>query len=92
MDLNYSNIIRSAAFVVVGLPLSASVLLGVMEMSSETLAESRTNSLKAELTVPCVKWLVSKNKSDLEMSARDSIDRILNGEGIDYKGLCEWVI
>ena len=67
MDLN--NIIRSAALVVIGLPLTGAVFLGVSDTVNETAAERSISQLKAELTIPCVQWSAAKPDSGLENSA-----------------------
>ena len=90
MDLN--NIIRSAALVVIGLPLTGAVFLSVADAVNETGAERGISELKAELTVPCVQWSAAKPDSGLENSAEVAIREVMGDKGVDYKGLCNWVL
>ncbi len=90
MDLN--NIIRSAALVVIGLPLTGAVFLGVSDTVNETVAERNISRLKAELTIPCVQWASAKPDSGLENSAEVAIRDVMGDKGVDYKGLCNWVL
>ena len=92
MELNVNNIVRSAALVIVGLPLTGAVFLGVLDSTSKSAAENEVEQLKAELTVPCIQYSVTKPDSSLERDAKDSIDDVMGGGGVDYKGLCGWVL
>ena len=92
MDFNLNNVVRSAALVIVGLPLTGAVFLGVVDSTSKSAAQQEVDQLKAELTVPCIQWSVTKADTGLERDAKDAIDDAMGGEGIAYKELCNWVL
>lgn len=96
-DLNIENLVRSAVVVVVGLPIALSLggLTGAVTRTVErSLADPTatvSNTLKAELTEPCVLWGFSKNDSKLEREAKNQIDEVMGGE-VSYSDLCNWVL
>ena len=92
MSYDVNNIVRSAVVAIVGIPLTAAVFLGVSSSASKSVAQQEVDQLKAELTIPCVQWSVSKPDSSLERGAKDAIDEVVGGDGSDYKGLCNWVL
>ena len=92
MSYDVNNIVRSAVVAIVGIPLTAAVFLGVSSSASKSVAQQEVDQLKAELTIPCVQWSVSKPDSGLERGAKDAIDEVVGGDGSDYKGLCNWVL
>ena len=92
MDFNLNNVVRSAALVIVGLPLTGAVFLGVLDSTSKSAAQKEVEQLKAELTVPCIQWSVTKPDSGLERDAKNTVDDVMGGSGIDYKQLCGWVL
>ena len=92
MDYNVNQIVRSAVVALVGLPLTAAVFIGVSDSVSKSAAEQKVNQLKAELTIPCIQWSVTKADTGLERDAKDAIDDAMGGEGIAYKELCNWVL
>ena len=97
MNLNIENLVRSGVVLVVGLPVALSLggLTGaatrVLERSLTDPTAEVTNSLKTELTEPCVLWGFSKNDSKLEREAKNQIDDIMGGE-VAYPELCGWVL
>jgi len=92
MDFNLNNVVRSAALVIVGLPLTGAVFLGVVDSTSKSAAQKEVDQLKAELTIPCVQYSVTKVDSGLERDSKNTIDDVMGGSGVDYKGLCGWVL
>ena len=92
MDFNLNNVVRSAALVIVGLPLTGAVFLGVLDSTSKSAAENKVDQLKAELTIPCVQWSVTKPDTSLERDAKSEIDDVMGGGGVDYKTLCNWAL
>ena len=92
MSYDVNNIVRSAVVAIVGIPLTAAVFMGVSSSVSRSAAEVEVDQLKAELTIPCIQWSVTKPDSSLERDAKDSIDEVVGGNGADYKGLCNWVL
>ena len=96
-DLNVENLVRSGVVLAVGLPVALS-LGGLVNTTSDLARESRESEaevvaqeLKNELTVPCIKYLVSKVDSKLEREAKNEIDEVLGGE-VDYGNTCKWVL
>ena len=96
-DLNVENLVRSGVVLVVGLPVALSLgglvntTSDLARESSESQAEVVAQSLKNELTVPCIKYMVSKVDSKLEREAKTDIDEVLGGE-VDYGNTCKWVL
>ena len=90
---DYKNYFRSGVALVVGLPLALSVagLVNTTSRLADSAADGAQQSLKDELTVPCVKYMVSKVDSKLEREAQNQIDEILGGE-VDYGNTCKWVL
>ena len=98
MDINLNNIIRSVAIAGIGLPLSLGIngFLGASTEAIRTSTEESAQvaeyeSLRADLTSPCLKYLFSKVDSKLERNAKNTIDESFGGE-VDYKGVCNWII
>ena len=92
MKLNLDNALRSLALVIIGLPLTGAVYMGVGSVTAESPAEREVAALKSKLTIPCVKWFVSKKDSALDETAEERIKDIVGDKGVDYKGLCDWVL
>lgn len=98
MDINLNNIIRTVAIAAVGLPLSLGAS-GLLSASTDALRSSieksgqsaEYESLRSNLTGPCLKYLFSKVDSKLERIAKNTIDESFGGE-VDYKGVCNWII
>ena len=102
MDLNVNNLVRSAVVLVVGLPVSLSVASSVSTNTSisadrearsvaKTEEVNEVDALKKELTLPCVRYVVSKSDSKLERTAKNEIDELLGGE-VTYGEVCKWVL
>ena len=97
MTLNIENLVRSGVVLAVGLPVTLS--LGGLVNTTNELARNTTPSasavvqqdLKDELTVPCLKFLVTAEDSKLERAAKTEIDDILGGE-VSYSAVCKWVL
>ena len=97
MTINIENLVRSGVVLAVGLPVALSLggLVGsatrVMERSLTDPTAEVANTLKEDLTKPCVLWGYSKNDSTLEREAKTQIDDIMGGE-VSYPDLCNWVL
>ena len=98
MNLNIENLVRSAAIVAVGLPLSLSITnltnttSRVAEMALDENPQTRIiEKLQSELTEPCLDFYVSKVDSKLERNAKNEIDDVMGGE-VNHKGLCDYII
>ena len=91
MTLNIENLVRSGVVLAVCLPLTIGVTAKVLERPEVSEQDRVTTELKAELTRPCVGYMVSKNDSKLERTSQNEIDDILGGE-VNHKGVCEWVL
>ena len=88
--LNVNQLVRSAVVLVLGLPLTAGVLVNAWpEPKNESVLVQ--NRIKGELTEACVKYLVSKNDSKLEREAKTEIDEVLGGD-VNYIETCKWVL
>ena len=97
MNLNVENLVRSAAVVVVGLPIAlsltnlSSVTTRLVEQSLNDPTVGVTNSIKAELAEPCVRYMVSKNDSKLEREAVVDVEEIIGGS-VNTRETCKWVL
>ena len=97
MTLNIENLVRSAAVVVVGLPVALSVtgLTGattrLVEKSLADPTADTTNNIKSELAGPCVRYMVSKTYSKLEREAVVDIEEVLGGS-VNPRETCNWVL
>ena len=103
LDLNQvvPSVVRSVAVAVVALPLALSVS-GTLNAtgsylraqadvaSSENVSTVTKNEVRAELTGACLNYLLSKNDSKAERSAKDEIDEYFGGE-MNYTEVCKWV-
>ena len=95
MALNIENLVRTGAVVLVGLPLALGVnsTLGTLsELAKDSNAkDDAIAAFKADLTVPCLKYMMSKNDSKLEREAKDLIDEALGGE-VNHGETCKYVL
>ncbi len=87
MDLNVNQLVRSVVILLVGAPISLAVLAQIPEKTEKTEAEV----LKSELTVPCLRYALTKEDSKGERAAKDAVDEVF-GEGADYREACKWVL
>ena len=98
MNLNIENLVRSAAIVAVGLPLSlafsgltnATAEVAKLALKKNAATETIEN-LQGSLTRPCLNYFVSKVDSKLERTAKNEIDEIMGGE-VEYKVLCDYIV
>ncbi len=96
MKYSIENLVRSVAVVVVGLPLTAAFGTALntitdLARNSTTTSNAAVEELKAELTVPCLKYVMSKNDSKLEREAKYLIDEVLGGE-VNHRSACGYVL
>ena len=93
MTIDLNNVLRSAALVVVGLPLSAAVAVSVVANlpEGEPRATQIQRSIKADLTEACLDWGYSKGDSKLEREAKNTIDDYFGGE-VNHAGVCKFVL
>ena len=97
MTLNVENLVRSGVVLAVGLPLTLTI--GSLVSTTADLARNGQPSdsqvvqqeLKDELTVPCLKYLVTETDSKLERTAKNEIDEIIGGE-VSHGAVCKWVL
>ena len=89
MDFNVNTAIRSVVLLAVGLPVSLGIATTTMKTDMVTDA---TSAAKAPLVMPCLEYMTSKPDSKLERGAKDKIDVVMGNDGVDYKGLCAWVL
>ncbi len=91
LDLN--NVLRSAALVIIGLPLTGGLAVGVISNlpAGETRSTKVQESLKADLTRPCLDYVLSKGDSRLEREAKNEVDEVLGGQA-NYGETCRWVL
>ncbi len=83
---------------VVGLPLTLSITnltnttAEVAKLAlKDTVANETIDSLRGDLTKPCLDFYVSKVDSKLEREAKNTIDDVMGGE-VNHKGLCDYIV
>ena len=102
MNINEVTVVKGAVALVVGLPLSLGAFFAMNSASNlatvaaELLAEkssqeAQIEDLKAELTGPCVRYLLSKGDSKLERESKNDIDEVLGGE-VSHSNVCQWAL
>ena len=98
MNSDITNIIRSAAFLVVGLPLTFA-LAGRVNVGTEVARQELTVSpsdqviidLKNDLTKVCIDYKLSKVDTKLERQAKNDIDEVFDGEVL-YDTTCNFIL
>jgi hypothetical protein len=98
MNSDITNIIRSAAFLVVGLPLTFA-LAGRVNVGTEVARQELTVSpsdqvivdLKNDLTKVCIDYKLSKVDTKLERQSKNEIDEVFDGEVL-YDATCNFVL
>lgn len=86
MELNINQLVRSAVVLVVGLPVSLAILAQAPEKTEKTELET----LKSELSVPCLRYATTKRDSKGERAAKDAIDEIVSDA--NYGEVCKWAL
>ena len=86
MDFNVNQLVRSGVVLLLGAPISLAILANVPEKPTKTEADK----LKAELTVPCLNYALTKPDSKGERDAKDAIDEVMSDA--EYKQVCNWVL
>ena len=98
MNSDITNIIRSAAFLVVGLPLTFA-LAGRVNVGTEVARQELVVSpsdqvvidLKNDLTKVCIDYKLSKVDTKLERQSKNDIDEVFDGEVL-YDVTCNYVL
>jgi len=98
MNYNLDSLVRSAALVIVGLPLTISITnltnttSRVAELALEkSPTEEVVDELRSELVKPCLDFYLSKVDSKLEREAKNTIDDVMGGE-VNHKGICDYIV
>ena len=98
MNYNLDSLVRSAALVLVGLPLTLSItnLTNTTSRVAELALEKSptdevVNELRSELVKPCLDYYLSKVDSKLEREAKNQIDDVMGGE-VNHKGICDYIV
>ena len=69
-----------------------STLSRLAENAAEKDRKTETvDTLKADLTLPCLKYVMSKSDSKLEREAKNEVDEILGGE-VMISEACSYVL
>jgi hypothetical protein len=98
MNSDITNIIRSAAFLVVGLPITFA-LAGRVNVGTEVARQALKVSpsdqvvidLKNDLTKVCIDYKLSKVDTKLERQSKNDIDEVFDGEVL-YDVTCNYVL
>ena len=98
MNSDITNIIRSAALLVVGLPITLS-LAGRVNVSTEVArkqlevapSDQVVIDLKNDLTKVCIDYKLSKVDTKLERQSKNDIDEVFDGEVL-YDVTCNYVL
>ena len=98
MKLNIESLVRSGVCLAIGLPLVLGLsgltnTLGrlAVDASEEDRKTETVDNLRADLTLPCLKWVMAKVDSKLEREAKDAVDEVLGGE-VMIGEACKWVL
>ena len=91
MELNVNQLVRSGVVLAIGLPISIGVVVNGLRAPEKNEAAIIQSELKADLTVPCIKYALSKEDSKLEREAKNEIDEVMGGE-VSYVETCKWVL
>lgn len=91
MSLNVENLVRSGVLLVVALPITVASAFSLAERPRENKSLVTQAGLKAELTLPCLRYALSKADSKLEREAKNAVDEVLGGE-VNYREACKWVL
>lgn len=87
MDYNVNQLVRSAVVFLIGAPISLAILSNVPERAPK----SEVETMKQELSVPCVRFMLTNPDSKGERNAMEQIDEVL-GDGVNYPAVCKWVL
>ena len=98
MNSDITNIVRSAAFLVVGLPLTFA-LAGRVNVGTEVARQELVVSpadqvlidLKNDLTKICIDYKLSKVDTKLERQSKNDIDEVFDGEVL-YNNTCNYIL
>ena len=98
MNSDITNIVRSVAFLIVGLPLTFA-LAGRVNVGTEVARQKLVVSpsdqvlidLKNDLTKVCIDYKLSKADTKLERQAKNDIDEAFDGEVL-YNATCNYVL
>jgi len=98
MNSDITNIIRSAAFLVVGLPITLA-LAGRINVGTEVTKQALVVApsdqvvidLKNNLTKVCIDYKLSKVDTKLERQSKNDIDEVFDGEVL-YDVTCNYVL
>ena len=99
MAISIENLVRSGVVLAVGVPLvlgingslSANSKLAAQLAAETDVKEDAISKLKGDLAVPCLKYMMAKDKSKLERKAKDEIDEVLGGEAM-HDETCKYVL
>ena len=97
--MKLESIIRTVGVVLVTLPVSwaltsaitTSAHIALVEAESTNAKDKVVNDLKGKLTLPCLKYVMSKDNSQLEKDAKKEIDEVLGGD-VSYAETCRYVL
>ena len=98
MNSDITNIVRSVAFLIVGLPLTFA-LAGRVNVGTEVARQKLVVSpsdqvlidLKNDLTKVCIDYKLAKADTKLERQAKNDIDEAFDGEVL-YNATCNYVL
>ena len=90
MQINVESMFRSAVVLAIGLPITFGIG-AVMKANLEKDPMTDMEMFKSDLSLPCLKFAVTKPDSKGEREAKDAIDEIV-GDGVDYREVCKWVL
>ena len=87
LDLNVNQLVRSVVVLLVGAPISLSILA----QAPERTRTSELDRLKTELEVPCLRYMTTKADSKGERAAMDAVDEVY-GTDPAYSEVCKWAL
>lgn len=97
--MKLESVIRTVGIVLVTLPISwaltsaitTSAHISLVEAESTNAKDKVVNDLKGKLTLPCLKYVMSTDRSQLEKDSKKEIDEVLGGD-VNYAETCRYIL
>jgi hypothetical protein len=91
MDLKVENLVRSAALVVLGLPIVLPISGAISANTRVSPGQRAVQEFKDDLALPCLKYVFAKSDTKAEREAKNQIDEVLGGD-TNYGSVCKYVL
>ena len=91
MDIKLENLVRSAALVILGLPIVLPLSGAISSTTRVTPGQRAVQEFKDDLSLPCLKYVFAKADTKAEREAKNTIDEVLGGD-TNYGSVCKYVL